>query len=92
MKTLNKGLLSICLFLTSFFLFQNDAQASHVAGGYIQLECTGTPGVYRVKLILYRDCSGTTINNAYTVNFTNSCGLNNVNVNVTRQSMQEVSQ
>jgi gliding motility-associated-like protein len=92
MKNLYQGILSTCLFLASLFIFQNDAKASHVAGGYIQLECTGTPGVYTIQMILYRDCGGINIGNNYTIRLTNSCGLGNVNVNVGLQSMQEVSQ
>lgn len=71
----------------------NYAHATHVAGGYIQFECTGTPGQYTVTLRQYRDCSGTTLGNNAQLNFTNNCGgINNFNVNLTRQSVTEVSQ
>src|SRR5690554_2406819 len=82
------------LLLTCIFGFNKEARATHVAGGYIQFECTGTPGVYKVRVTLYRDCSGIQLNNtSLTVNLTNNCsGVSNTNVKVNRISQQEVSQ
>src|SRR5690554_8151353 len=82
------------LLLTCIFGFNKEARATHVAGGYIQFECTGTPGEYKVRLTLYRDCSGIALNNTnLTVNLTNNCsGVNNTSVKVNRISQQEVSQ
>lgn len=82
------------LLLTCIFGFNKEARATHVAGGYIQFECTGTPGVYKVRVTLYRDCSGIQLNNtSLTVNLTNNCsGVSNTNVKVNRISEQEVSQ
>jgi gliding motility-associated-like protein len=82
------------LLLTIGFLlfFVEDSKATHVAGGYVQFECTGTPGQYIVRLHLYRDCSGSTLWGNQTVRLSNTCGLGNINVNVAQVSSQEVSQ
>jgi len=74
------------------FFFIEDSKATHVAGGYIQFECTGTPGQYIVRLHLYRDCSGIGLGNNYSVNLSNTCGLGNFNANLALVSSQEVSQ
>src|SRR5690554_2691461 len=93
MKNLHQVLLSLCLIIATFFLFQNEAKATHVAGGYVQLGCTNTPGVYEVTMILYRDCARTaTIAAKYDINFTNTCGLARVTAKMERTSMREVSQ
>lgn len=94
--SMNNSILKIAASLVLFFAiigFNNKSLATHVAGGYIQLECTGTPGVYTLRLILYRDCSGTTLPASAGVSFTNTCGgIGNQNFTVTRQSISEVSQ
>ncbi|RYM32417.1 hypothetical protein ERX46_14160 [Brumimicrobium glaciale] len=92
MKNSSFNALAFILLLFSFFFFTKEVKASHVAGGYIQIECTGVPGVYNVSLVLYRDCSGVNLGNNANINFTNTCGLNNINVNLTRVSQTEVSQ
>lgn len=94
MKNLHRGIVSILLFLTSFFIFQNDAKATHVAGGYLQFECTNTPGQYKMRLILYRDCSGASLGTGnQNVQFTNNCsGVGNKSFNARYVSHSEVSQ
>ncbi|MEX2483112.1 MAG: SprB repeat-containing protein, partial [Brumimicrobium sp.] len=92
MKLLKHTLILFALTLCCVFLPSNEARATHVAGGYIQFECTGTPGQYIVRLYLYRDCSGIGLGNNYNLNFANDCGLGNFNVNVALVSSQEVSQ
>ncbi|WP_417265552.1 gliding motility-associated C-terminal domain-containing protein [Brumimicrobium sp.] len=75
MKNFYQNTLAFLLFLLSIFVFQQDAKASHVAGGYLQFECTGTPGQYLMRLILYRDCSGVNLGQGNLgVDFTNNCG------------------
>lgn len=92
METLRKHLLTLCLIFFGLFCFTNNANASHVAGGYIQILCTGTPGVYTVRLVMYRDCSGQTM---YTTNktvyLTSSCG-GSTSVSLSYQNSFEVSQ
>jgi gliding motility-associated-like protein len=86
-------LFKILLLTISFlFFFVEDSKATHVAGGYIQFECTGTPGQYTIRLILYRDCSGIGLPNNVNVNLSNTCGLGDFNANLALASSQEVSQ
>jgi gliding motility-associated-like protein len=82
----------LLLTISFLFFFVEDSKATHVAGGYIQFECTGTPGQYIVRLHLYRDCSGIGLGNNYNVNLSNTCGLGNFNANLALVSSQEVSQ
>src|SRR5690554_2637989 len=75
MKNFYQNTLAFLLFLLSIFVFQQDAKASHVAGGYLQFECTGTPGQYLMRSRLYRDCSGINLGTGnLPVAFTNNCG------------------
>ncbi len=48
------------ILLTTFFalLIYNFSFATHIAGGYINYECTGNPNEYLITITLYRDCSG----------------------------------
>ena len=63
-------------FIIAFALFSSfEARATHVAGGYINLECTGTPNEYKVRLTLYRDCSGISLDNSLNVRVENECGI-----------------
>lgn len=92
MSFIQKSFLSIGLLLLSMIFFNNKADASHVAGGYIHYECI-SPGEYRISLVLYRDCSGINLNTyAKSISYSNSCGLSNPNVRLDFESMQEVSQ
>ncbi|RFC54454.1 T9SS type B sorting domain-containing protein [Brumimicrobium aurantiacum] len=92
MKNSSIYLLALKIIFFIFLFTSKEANASHVAGGYIQMECTGTPGVYNVKLILYRDCSGVTLGANQSVEFSNTCGINDFRVNLTQTSVTEVSQ
>lgn len=88
----NSILASTMLFICMFF-FSNNANATHVAGGYIEFINTGTPGTYTVKLTLYRDCSGIQLNtNGVKVKLKNSCNNTTINLNMNYQSKREVSQ
>ncbi len=94
MNFIQKSFLSIGLFLIGLLFFNNNANATHVAGGYIQFECTGTPGVYKISLILYRDCSGMTLSTYNkTIQLSNDCGISSpYSVSLSHESTQEVSQ
>lgn len=50
-----KKLLSLFLIVT---LFNTIATATHVAGADITYACTSTPGIFKVILVIYRDCQG----------------------------------
>jgi Secretion system C-terminal sorting domain len=50
------------------FSFTNNLYAHGPAGGEISYSCTNTPGVWKVKLVLYRDCSDLQLGNCM------SCG------------------
>ena len=93
MSFIQKSFLAIGLFLLSMVIFNNNANASHVAGGYINFECTGTPGQYKVTLILYRDCSGIPLDTYNkTVYLSNNCGINRPSISLSYKSKKEVSQ
>ncbi|MEI6508821.1 MAG: hypothetical protein WCO54_10075, partial [Bacteroidota bacterium] len=49
-------LLGMFALLSSALL--NKASASHMVGSDISYQCTGTPGVWHIKLAIYRDCQG----------------------------------
>lgn len=69
-------LLSLFLTIIGFFTFQFEAEASHIAGGYISYECTGNPNEYLIRVTLYRDCSGIELDPPQ-LEFSNDCGLTN---------------
>ncbi|MBW7867612.1 MAG: gliding motility-associated C-terminal domain-containing protein [Brumimicrobium sp.] len=94
MRDFLKNIILIIIVIIGMFSFSNTANASHVAGGYIQFDCTGTPGVYKIRLVLYRDCSGISMSTSnQTIKLTNTCGIANPKtVTVSYKSMQEVSQ
>jgi hypothetical protein len=50
-----KKLLSL---LVTFNLFNSVVNATHLVGADITYACTATPDVYKITLVLYRDCSG----------------------------------
>lgn len=51
------------IFVSLLLIFVSSAtNASHIVGGDIEYECTGTR-TWKVKLTLYRDCSGTSLCN-----------------------------
>lgn len=86
-------ILVTALIFVGIFGFNNEAKATHVAGGYIQLICTGTPGQYIVRLTLYRDCSGIPLSTGNKqIRFRNSCGHSDVYAYAQFQSFEEVSQ
>jgi PKD repeat protein len=60
---MKKHLYILTLILFSLIAFQS--KASHFTGCDISYQCTSTPGVYKVSLKLYRDCSG--------INFCSGC-------------------
>ncbi|PKR80083.1 hypothetical protein CW751_12035 [Brumimicrobium salinarum] len=94
MMKLHKLLLPLALLLIGLFANVNDANATHVAGGYIQFECTGTPGQYLVRMILYRDCGGANLGTGNRgIRLTNNCGgVANFNPVLNYQNHTEVSQ
>lgn len=91
MKLINNRLLFMILMVASLLVVKK-ASSTHVAGGYIQFECTGTPGQYTISLHLYRDCSGINLPNTTNLQFTNTCGLGNFNVSMSNPTVNEVSQ
>lgn len=89
MKKIHKLLFSTIILL---LCIASNVKASHVAGGYFQFICTGTPGVYTVRLTLYRDCSGTILGNGpQNINYSSDCGGGG-SVNLALVSTTEVSQ
>ena len=68
----------IIQFLTvaiGLFVFAQNAQASHVAGGDLQYQCIGQDS-FLVTLNLFRDCSGIGAPTAVTLTFNSTCGQN----------------
>lgn len=80
-------------FLLLIFLF-SQTKASHIIGGDITYTWVG-PGVntYSVKLNLYRDCDGITMQNPETITAKSVCGANfQFSVNLIALNGMEVSQ
>jgi large repetitive protein len=48
----------LLLLITTLLFSIIHLNATHVAGGYIDYQCTGNPNEYLVTVTLYRDCSG----------------------------------
>ncbi|MBI3135676.1 MAG: gliding motility-associated C-terminal domain-containing protein [Bacteroidetes bacterium] len=65
--------------------------ATHVVGGNIAYECTGTPNEFLITLTTYRDCGGSTMSTP-SIDFTNSCGFAPFSVIMNLESFSEVSQ
>ena len=63
--------------------------ATHMSGGEIYWECIG-PNLYRIKLVVYRDCAGIPVDPSYNLVLTSPCG--NKNLTVTTPGGQEISQ
>jgi gliding motility-associated-like protein len=83
----------ILLLALGFFVFGNqEANASHFAGGDLTYECVGN-NRYVVTLTLYRDCVGAAMGTQEFINFSSaSCGLNPAGVSLPRDTFYEVSQ
>ncbi len=73
-----KRILYIILFAIGI---ANTTNASHIVGGYINYEYTGTGTDYKFRIKLYRDCGGISAPSAVILNFSSvSCGLNFTNI------------
>lgn len=83
----------ILLLALGFFVFGNqEANASHFAGGDLTYECVGN-NQYVVTLTLYRDCNGVGMSTQEFINLSSaSCGLNPAGVSLPRDTFYEVSQ
>jgi hypothetical protein len=46
----------VCLF--TFYVTTQNAYATHIVGSEITYNCTSTPGIFEVSLVLYRKCDG----------------------------------
>ena len=82
------------LFVVAIAIFSvsTSSLATHIAGGNIAYECTGTPNQYLITLTLFRDCSGVSAPTSTNIVFSNTCGAANPTLNLTLQSSSEVSQ
>ena len=58
MKKIKIFVLKTILTISLIIGVLSELHASHIAGGYINFECTGNPNEYTIRLTLYRDCSG----------------------------------
>lgn len=81
-------LLGVGCFLLNF----QTAKATHLMGGDLTYQCVG-PNSYQFTLTLYRDCKGIPLStsNQRIVMFSNSCGVQETNLNLTFQSFQEIT-
>lgn len=70
------------LLLLAAFCCIAPATASHIAGGELRYQYTGTGNVYKVYLVLYRDCSGVTLANTETVQISSASCSQNINLSV----------
>ncbi len=71
------------LIILTLFLKPDTAIASHGMGGEIVYECLSANN-YKIKLTLYRDCSGINLSSVQTIRISNSCGfsiLDTMNLN-----------
>ncbi|MFK8038235.1 MAG: gliding motility-associated C-terminal domain-containing protein [Crocinitomicaceae bacterium] len=82
------------LILSALFLMSaTPLLATHAAGGNISYVCTGIPNTYFVTLTIYRDCGGAGLGNTEWIDIVSDCaGLTMPNVQLTKQSITEVSQ
>ncbi|MBP9688141.1 MAG: gliding motility-associated C-terminal domain-containing protein [Bacteroidia bacterium] len=55
-----KKLGSLLILTLAMLLSVNNTYASHVVGGDVEYECTG-PRTWKIRLIIYRDCTGATL-------------------------------
>jgi hypothetical protein len=53
---MKKHIYTLAIILLSLLSFQS--KASHLTGCDISYQCTNTPGVYKVQMKVYRDCTG----------------------------------
>lgn len=65
------------------------AQATHMSGGEIYWECLGNNN-YRIRLLVYRDCAGISVDPNYTLDITSPCG--NRTLTVSTNGGTELSQ
>lgn len=68
-----KPFLRIVIFL-AFILSFNVANATHILGGNFEYECIGNDS-FKIKLKLYRDCTGINSPDSATIRIKDSCGL-----------------
>ncbi|BDS12903.1 T9SS type A sorting domain-containing protein [Aureispira anguillae] len=86
------GCIRLCFLFTScfFFLGTGTIQATHISGGEFSYECLGNDQ-YRIKLSLYRDCSGVGMPTQETININSAnCGASLGNVTLSLDTMYEV--
>lgn len=60
--------------------------ASHVAGGNISYRMLAKD-LYEIKLVIFRDCSGSTVLNSEILNISNNCGIDE-NITLTMDTLQ----
>ncbi|MEL7532527.1 MAG: SprB repeat-containing protein, partial [Bacteroidota bacterium] len=67
-------------------------KATHLMGGDLTYQCVGG-NTFQFTLTLYRDCRGIPLstNNQRIVMFSNSCGIQESNINLNFQSFQEIT-
>jgi len=72
----------------------NSLFATHIAGGNISYTCTGNPNEYLITLTLFRDCGGVNAPPGTTIDFSNTCGFANPNLNLVLDNVltAEISQ
>ena len=93
MYSLLRKIFSVTFLVLLLFSFSiNDVKSSHIAGGYIQYECTGNPNEYIITMVLYRDCTGINAPGSPSINYSNTCGHNNGSLNLNLISDEEISQ
>ncbi len=83
----------LCLLGIVFVLLgMNSAKATHLMGGDLTYACLGG-NTYQFTLTLYRDCRGIDLSttNQRIVMFSNSCGIQETNIDLTFQSFQEIT-
>lgn len=70
-----KKLLPLLVTFISLLININETHATHLMGADISYECI-SPGQYRIKLQLYRDCKGVSIGTAQTLAYSSAqCGV-----------------
>jgi gliding motility-associated-like protein len=83
-------IMAMCLI--GIILKPETGNASHIAAGDISYTYTGSPNTFLVKLRLYRDCAGITMDPTETICYTSaSCNINQtLTVNLLPGSGQEI--
>lgn len=76
-----KKILSFLTLTLCFFLFSQEAKATHAAGGELIYELVpGTTNTYKFTFKFYRDCSGSAEPASFSLCYNNGCGLANQTV------------